>query len=272
MSGPALPAGSIVVGVDGSDHATEAVRWAAALASAEHRPLVLLHAGVPEQAEDRRTARAAEVALAVDPALRTVPVSSPEEPRQALLDASTEAEVLVLGSRGLGPLRSLVLGSTSQAVARSAGCPTAVVRRHPAPDAGGVVVGIDGTADSDGALRFAARMASAWGEPLLVVHCFWDRSGDEHRAGAVGTVDEQRLLVAEQVAGLAEEHPDLVTRLVLARGFADQHLLRESVGARLLVVGHRPVSPLQELVWGTLAPTVLEHAVSDVVVVPAPSA
>lgn len=259
-----VPAGSIVVGVDGSEHAEPAVRWAAGLAAAEHRPLVLLQA--PACDPDPVLGRAAGL---VDAEVRPLLVRSPAEPRAALLEVSDRAGVLVVGSRGLGPLRTLVLGSTSQAVARSAHCPTVVVRHQPAATSYGVVVGIDGTDDSDGALRFAARTASAWGEPLLVVHCFWERTAEAHGIGPVSTEDEQRRVVAEQLAGLAEDHPDLVVRTVLTRGFADQQLLQQAVGKRLLVVGHRPVSPLQELVWGTLAPTVLEHAACDVAVVPA---
>ncbi|TYB60233.1 universal stress protein [Nonomuraea sp. PA05] len=54
---------------------------------------------------------------------------SDEPPRPALLEAARKARLVVVGARGLGELRGLLLGSVSQAMAHQAPCPVAVVHR-----------------------------------------------------------------------------------------------------------------------------------------------
>jgi nucleotide-binding universal stress UspA family protein len=54
---------------------------------------------------------------------------SPGGPRPALLDAAHRAQMLVVGARGLGGVRGMMLGSVSHAVLHHAPCPVAVVHR-----------------------------------------------------------------------------------------------------------------------------------------------
>jgi nucleotide-binding universal stress UspA family protein len=159
--------GAVVAGVDGSDSALEATRWAAADAARRGARLRLVAAvgwttfqptGLPALGQEYQrqvTARAAEEHLeaAVAVARELAPgleiereVRGGEAP--AVLRAESErAALLVIGTRGRGGFTGLLLGSVAIGVATHAECPVVVVRGTSAPD-GPIVVGVDG---SDGA-------------------------------------------------------------------------------------------------------------------------
>ena len=289
-------AGSIVVGVDGSSGAMGAVEWAARQAALERRPLVVLHsvglldsgatywldrAGIDhgrllaELATAGHTIleEAAGHALRAEPALEVRQVLRHVDPRQALLQAAQHARLVVLGSRGRGPVSSLLLGSVSVSVSKHASCPVVVIRpRETGPGGAGVMVATDGTERSAPALEFAFRIASFRSEHLTVTHCFWDAVKLSEGASDVPDdepgLEDKRILLAESVAGLREEFPDVQVRLQLTRGFADHRLLLASTDMDLIVVGSHRVGLLTEVVYGSLAPTVVEHAHCAVAVVP----
>ena len=77
-----------------------------------------------------------------------------------LSDASADADLLVVGSRGRGDLKSLVLGSVSHGCCSRPRCPVAVVH-HPSTKGGPVVVGTDGTDEGTAAVQWAAPTAAA---------------------------------------------------------------------------------------------------------------
>ena len=135
----------IVVGVDGSEGSHRALEWAVAEAARWEATLTIVHAwrfGVsptdPNAAEaTRRIWRAAqhvvdhEVAFARDGGVDATGTLILESAARALIDASTDTELLVVGSRGRGAVAATLLGSVSQACLRHAHCPVVVV-----PDAG----------------------------------------------------------------------------------------------------------------------------------------
>lgn len=145
---------TIVVGVDGSDGAQRALAWAveearlrSAVLRAVHtvRPVVLPSYVVGraggyvgpsrEQMEEVGEAVLDEALKAVDidggPALERRVVLG-QSPAESLVEASRDAELLVVGSRGLGGFRSLVVGSVSLQCVTHATCPVTVV---PSPEA-----------------------------------------------------------------------------------------------------------------------------------------
>ncbi|MEV7431339.1 universal stress protein [Nocardioides sp. NPDC092400] len=291
-----VPAGSVVVGVDGSTHAADAVAWAAEQAALEGRRLVLLHAAdavsataslwMASMAVDPGQVRhdievagrevLAEAAAGVRearPGLEVVELLQLVDPRQALLDASTAAAVVVVGSHGRGPVSSLLLGSVGVAVARHATSPVVVVRPTARGVARrGVVVGVDGTAGSLPALEAAYRQASERRLPLTVVHCFWDvvaaTGPAEVLAPTAADVEEIRLLVGESISGMAEEFPDVPVTVELARGLAEEVLGRGSAAHDLVVVGRQQHGPVSALLRGSVSTAVLERAACPVLVVP----
>jgi nucleotide-binding universal stress UspA family protein len=138
----------IVVGIDGSVAARVAARWAAREAEMRGADQLLVGAwdmpaygfsfGAAAMTDDvlkalRRTTEE-NVANALDEVraiTERVDVSTKVVEGQAgaaLLDASRDADLLVVGSRGLGGFRDLLLGSVSEECANHAACPVVVVR------------------------------------------------------------------------------------------------------------------------------------------------
>jgi nucleotide-binding universal stress UspA family protein len=114
---------TIGVGFDGSAEALHARERALALAGATGARLVLLTvvaaAGDADGARERLSDRIGDHELEV----------LEGKPADALVARSTELDVLALGSRGWGPVRRLLLGSTAEHVVRDAGCAVLVVPR-----------------------------------------------------------------------------------------------------------------------------------------------
>lgn len=153
---------SLVVGVDGSESSLEAVDWAADEAIRHGVPLHLLHAAAGgREASDvisAATARAREGS----PKVRLSSEVTHEDAASALVGTGRNAFALVLGSRGLGDLAELLLGTVSLAVAARADCPVVVVRgavEYRAAGYGRIVVGVEEEKSSGTAVQFALREA-----------------------------------------------------------------------------------------------------------------
>ncbi len=132
----------IVVGVDGSEHGNAALRWALDEAALRHGEIIAVFAwqmpmiGVPG-AFDRDELERFSTAF-IDEAVRAV-VKNPKVPisrlvaqgdvSASLIEASRDADMLVLGSRGRGGFAGLKLGSVSQACVQFAACPVVIVKR-----------------------------------------------------------------------------------------------------------------------------------------------
>ena len=292
-----LPPGSIVCGVDGSADATRALHWATAQATLERRPLAVVAASGLDQTgtfawsgaagtlvipTEELEARAQVVAdSAADsvrqqrPDLEVVAHGVSGDPRDVLTRVSERANLVVLGSRGRGALRSRLLGSVSAAVTRHAHCPVVVCRpESPGLVRTGVLVGADGTPESRPVLDFAFRAASERELPLTVLHSFRDVlaavAGPHLVAPTEDDVAEERLLVAESLAGFADTYPDVRVETHLARGFADDCLAASSERWHLIVVGRHPTHTLSRMLSPTVATAVVERADTTVAVVPVP--
>ncbi|MEV6872090.1 universal stress protein [Amycolatopsis sp. NPDC051128] len=138
--GQADPRGPVVVGVDSSPASEEALHFAADAAAARGVPLVVTHAGhrrtpsiepafADQRAEDRReieelvtgwTRKHPELEI-------TTRVVDDREPARALMAVAPDAQLIVVGSRGRGPVAGGLLGSTGNDLLAHATCPVAVV-------------------------------------------------------------------------------------------------------------------------------------------------
>lgn len=142
--------GPVVVGVDGSAHAVAAARWAARAAGARGvrlvvvstwwleviRGVVITEEGTPEWDElASRYRTMAESALrqvrAEQPDLPIDVIVCNDRPVSALLEASADASLLVVGTRGRGGFAGMTLGSVSHKVLQRATCPVVVTRAAP---------------------------------------------------------------------------------------------------------------------------------------------
>lgn len=288
-----IPTGTIVVGVDASESSLRALAWAVDQARTEHRAITLVHAVnavtpaytdaaavYPEEArvalrdDGHRVLAAARATIeCAAPELEVHEVFKLDDPRNVLLEMSRDAALVVLGSRGRGKLRSLLLGSVGVALVRHADCPVVVHRpANPGLVRHGVVVGADGSAESLPVLEFAYREASLRDLPLTVVHCYWDVNSGTAAPIAVSPVpadqESERLLLAESVAGLAEKFPDVRIRKATARGLPQEVLVRLGERANLLVVGAHQAGRVSRMLYGSVSVAVVEHAACPVAVVP----
>ena len=139
----------ILVGLDGSDYSTKALDWAVKHAALEHAPLTVLAVhevaasawtGNPiiypqDRPEEEKARQAAQEAVTKavgelgGPGPESVTVRAVSgQPAQALIEASADADLVVVGSRGAGGFANLLTGSVSSKVVNHAACPVVVVR------------------------------------------------------------------------------------------------------------------------------------------------
>ena len=280
----------IIVGVDGSPNSLAALRWAHQEAALRNDSLVALFAWgfvPPGHAGDGHTfdtgygpgeaeaALAAAVAGSLDRStdvdLRTVC----EVPVRALRAAAAGADMLVVGARGVGGFRGLLLGSVSGQCLHHAPAPLAIVRPDPAGTsaAGGrIVVGLDASPSAGRALDWAADEALRRSTDLEVVHA-WDAFYPVPGPGAgypvmIAAAEDQARCTLDK---LLAEHGLAARGTVRARtvqGAVAPVLLEAAVGADMVVLGTRGHGGFAGLVLGSVTHHLAHHAPCTVVVVP----
>lgn len=283
----------IVVGVDGSAPARDAIRWATREAIRRGAPLELVTSTLFEPGNysdavglrigaftDPDVDAKKVLAEAVDLVHETAGV------QRISLDTSlhhgSAADVLshlsplpamiVLGSRGLGEFTGGLIGSVSTAVVTHAKCPVAVIESGAVGD-GPVVVGVDCTANSQPAIGLALTEASLRGVDLVAVHAWSDLE-----LGSVLTRDDdgpwadselaERTSLSESLAGWAEDYPDVTIRRVVAMDRPVRALVHESETAQLVVVGSRGRGGFASMLLGSTSRAVLHSVDAPVIVVP----
>jgi nucleotide-binding universal stress UspA family protein len=276
---------TVVVGFDGSESALTAVRWAAREAVRRRLPLRLVqafswpnvrHFGDPGlgfdyhevllRAAHEQVSAAADAAAAPAPGVELEQHVATGYPIPMLEDESRHAQLLVLGHRGLGGVTGLLLGSVTAALATHATCPVVVVRGAESLDALArlpVVVGVDGTPNSEAALAFAFDAADARRVPLIAVHTWWESHADPvldvvRDWDAIGA-DEREVLV-ERLAGWGEKYPDVPVQRIVACDRPARRLLEQAQSAQLVVVGSRGRGTLSCMFLGSVSHALLHHA------------
>jgi len=281
-------AGAVVVGVDGSEPSLRAVRWAAeeaamrgagltvccvAVAGTDEQPmlwdgqqLVLIPADdVLRRAIRVATDTTAEVAVAGD-VLRG-------DPAYQLLVRAREAELLVVGARGLGAFVGLLVGSVSEHVAGRADCPVVVVRGEASPDLP-VLVGVDGSAANQAAVGFAFAAAARRGVELVALSAAepeWVRPAVGSPGLPVVDVDgvehAARARLDDALRQWTDRYPDLRVRRVAVPGGAARALIEASSRAGLAVVGSRGHGTLSGVFLGSVSRHLMRHADCPVAIV-----
>jgi nucleotide-binding universal stress UspA family protein len=288
--------GAVVAGVDGSSSAVRAAVWAGAEALRRGRPLRLVQvyavpqvrapiaagtheqvrAGLAERAEGW-LAEARTAVLAESPGLEIGTAAREWNPVTALIQESQHAGLVVLGSRGLGGFTGMLVGSTAVSVVAHARCPVVVVRgrrpQDPPPVAGPVLVGADGSSDSDGALAFACEEARLRRAGLTVVHTWSEIVADgvlrprpfEDDAAEIERAERARL--ADQVSPWRDKFPDLTIDLDVTRGRPVRTLLERAEHAQLIVVGCRGRGGFTGMLLGSTSQALIVHSPCPVAVV-----
>ncbi len=277
----------IIVGVDESPYARAALRWAADHGARHDRPVTALlawgyidqhHAepGAPFD-PDYSAAVAAKVlddlvdrTTADHDAVRRVVVN--DLPGRALLEAGDGADLVVVGARGIGGFRGLLLGSVSRQVLHHATCPVAVIRDAATRADQPVVVGLDGSEPSRRALRWAFEEARSAGRCLVAVHAWllpysmlglYDPAFDPPALAAESDRFLRRELAPVDTSGLIAP-----VEIVSSCDRPAAALLEAAALGSVLVVGSRGRGELASAVFGSVSDQVSHHATCPVVVVP----
>lgn len=279
----------ILVGVDGSPASNCAVDWAARDAAMRNVRLTVVHAVTPIgvslpyasipatfsrwQVERAQTfldtavelAQQADQSIQVESAVLFAPVVP------TLVDMSKEAQLIVVGARGRGPLARGLLGSVSSNLIRHAHCPVAVIHDEdpmmPYPAQAPLLVGIDGSPTSELATAMAFDEASRRGVELVALHAFSDVEVNDFPAidwPAMKPEAEQTL--AERLAGWQECYPDVRVRRVVECDRPMHHLIKESESAQLTIVGSHGRGGFAGMLVGSVSAALVHSARMPVIV------
>ena len=287
-----VDSGTWVVGLDGSDCATNALEWAVSNAERRASSIELVTAWQTPVAgaypmsspvtvviddtefHDAAAHDVAEVAAGLGPRL-TLPVTASVGhggPAQVLLEASESAALLVIGSRGRGGFARLLLGSTSTQCATHASVPTIVVPGDAEPAAvDTIMVGCDGSPNSMAALRWAIDFAPPGG--TVVVVWVWDATPLAVGADAFFFPDASDLAaerfhhLVDTVAEQARSR-DVTIEREFVRGTPRSALAAQAENADLVVVGARGHGAVGAALLGSVSTWLLHHVHRPIAVVP----
>lgn len=292
----------VVVGVDGSDQSQAALEWASAEAVRRGVALHIVHAlgmplivsayGGPQRFQptnemsgqaDAVVTSAKEKAEKLQPSLAVETVTALEEAPLALIRQSHPHDLIVLGSRGLGSLAALFVGSVSVRVAAQAPCPVVVV-----PSEGGkpattkldrVVVGVDDSKNARRALGLAVDLTDETEGELVVVNS-WEVPFpyDPVAMTAAGYQPQDDIfekqseeLVAELLADVMDDQREDVNvqvSVVRTQSNPVSALLEASADADAIVVGSRGRGSVRGLLLGSVSQGILHRSKIPVVVLP----
>lgn len=277
----------ILVGVDGSTPSRAAVRWSVHRATSTGEDVVIVHViddewGVVSSRllhEVRVEAEAliaveATFARSINPRVAVTTELREGNPMWELTAAAEGADLVAVGTHKTGFVRGRVFGSRSLLLAGSSPAPVAIIPESGARASAGVVVGVNDSAASRGAVSFGADEAHRSGEELVLVGAWSapETAGTEtsevrrRHAALVKSRIEGVLLDARRQAESA--YGDLVVRARQVNRPAAETLVDAAASATLLVIGssRREGAPTllgsvaHDVLVNLAAPTIVVHA------------
>jgi nucleotide-binding universal stress UspA family protein len=276
----------VVVGVDGTDNAIHAARWAGAVADKLGAPLHIVHArpypghnpsdaiaavrACEMSAQQERAAAildaASQAVRAEHHDLRITTAHVSEAVDRLLVDMSQHAKLIVLGCDDLSVAAALLVGSTTVAVAANSMCPVVAWRGEAtAPTGQPIVVGIDNDDASRVAITAAFELADRFAVNIVAVHAWSTRrsAGDVTLPfmidwNAVHADQREQLVTA--LAPWARLYPDVDVQYVVDQDKPSRALLHHCEDAQLVVIGSRGRGPLAGAVLGSTGLNLLHHS------------
>lgn len=280
--------GQVIVGVDESEGAARALRWAADEAARRGWTLSAVLAwgyldqhwadGAPPHFE--ASYGEADARQALDQIVRGVLGDTSgvelrtvcDLPARALVEAASGGDLLVLGARGLGGFRGLLLGSVSQAVLHHATVPVAVVREsreRPPGQPERIVAAFDGSEQARHAVRFALDEGRARQAEVVVVHAWHPVYLAMSPARALERYEEEsRRLLDSALEGADLSGLPAPVERISRGGPPASVILEQAADADLVVMGSRGRGGFRGLLLGSVASQVSHYASCPVVVVP----
>ena len=298
----------VVVGFDGSPHSQHALRWGARAANLRNVPLTVASAylsphsdylhSVHPGPDDNLSRRIADGMLAEARQWLEEDGHQGEveylavigDATAGLVSVSEDAELLVVGRRGLGRFWGRILGSVAAALPAYAHCPTVVVHSPEdverkagdytetpdlARDTRGICVGVDSSDHARHAAITAAHEAKRLGVSLEVVHAqppFIGNSNvwylQQHEDLEQQTTQNTLEFLTAEVELLQEQVPGVEMKPTVMRGAPAEAMIECSEKSQLTVLGTRGRGGFTSLLLGSVSRTTLAHARGTVMVVP----
>jgi nucleotide-binding universal stress UspA family protein len=280
----AIVSNSILVGVTDASVSRRVVDWAVQRAADRRMSLDLISVvggavgavgerAVVEAAMDgRRQLLEAESLRIADKGVRTSIRVERGNPVAKLIQASTDAALLVIGSdyrgREAGPAR----GAHGMRIAAGAHCPVVVIPDTDPGDRAGVVAGVDGSEVSEHAIAFAAAEADRLNEPLTLVTA-WTPIVTPRNPGVypVEYLTNMRALAEESLAlsaaGLRQDYPDLQVSQHVEEGYPSAVINRLAASARLAVLGTHGRGAVARFLLGSVSEEVLARLATATAIV-----
>lgn len=294
--------GRILVGVDGSEGSLRALTWA--LEEATIRESSLEAVTVWQSPEDfpgdfsfpvdegevaelarARLAKAIAEAAGTHFSVAVEPIVLEGDPAERLCQRAEPTDLLVVGSRGHGTFARLLLGSVSSKCARHRRSPVVIV---PAPHGDGrpqslgptgrIAVGVDGSAGSLRALRWAIDEAEARGAAVQAVMVWRRIEPDDDMAWELATFPsvgwhdlagaEHAKAHLDHVVAKVEAESGIGVERVVLEGDPAEILCRRAEGTDLLVVGSRGHGTFADVALGSVSAKCAHHSPRPVVIVP----
>lgn len=272
----------VVVGFDGSPGSRDALGWAAGEADRAGASLLIAGACLhprfgPETRAERAMMQmlqdATDRVASAHPHLEVKDKLFPGLGSEVLIDASHNADLVVVGSRGLGGFRGLLLGSVGQHCLTHAHSTVAIVRHSGDPadrawiEPRRIVVGIDGSDASADALRWGVAEARRAGAALQVLGSLVVPGEPAYVGVAASFPDAARDLVARTLEEVGRRANDVVVEGAVSEDPPGPSLVEASKGADLVVVGARGLGSFRGLLLGSVRQYAAHHAHCPVVVV-----
>lgn len=282
----------VIVGVDGSESARQAARWAGAFAERFGLPLHVIH-GLPKLGRNLTEAAAViqgavvqyqadnaeaflkEAADAVRherPKLTVTTAAVSEPIDDVLADASARARFVVLGGMDIATAAAVLLGSTTLELATHGSCPVVVWRgTRTSPNSDPVVVGIDDTPAGRVALATGFEVAERLGVPLHAVHSWTERrpSADYVIPALIDWAAVEAVQLAALTALVDEyhrEHQGVEAQCFLEVDRPARALMNHLEHAQLVVVGNRGRAALTAALLGSTSLNLLHHSTVPVMI------
>jgi len=250
------PPKSVVVGVDGSEAAIRAARWAVDEAAGTDTPLRLLHITKANPSASPGEARAALMAAeevvhdaysAVDEMGKPLKVEMEVlhgDPVPELIAASRSTTLLCVGDTGAAQHPDAWLGSTAKELAQSGHCSVVIVRgdRHETGAMGGgwIVALVDESPDGVDVLELAIHEARHRGAPLRVLTAAESRSSDIGKDRGLLTGDSH-------LKRCMDNYPQVEIDTVLLEGSFLDYLVEHAAFIQLVMVGAARTREVQQL-------------------------
>jgi nucleotide-binding universal stress UspA family protein len=271
----------IVVGIDGSQAAIRAALWAVPEAKAHELPLHLVYvmpietdtseADVPDAEFDygmEALEAARQAVVARDDSVKVETKLLHGKLNSALTDLSASADMMVVGSVGVGFFAEMILGSTAASLARDSVCPLAIVRAvhryADVPTEGPVMTPFSARVQTGAALGAAFREADIRGAELMVVRTgalrAWSLPASSTSIAAatdpdtIARIDEWR-----------QKFPSVAAQSIAIEGYPVAYLEQMSKSAQLIVVNRTRTGESHHL--DSIAHAMVYHAKCPVLVV-----